>query len=1250
MGVLDDFVGGVDDCAMAFKLTYCAGSGSFGYGCVGMHAEVEGLSRVLGEEIHGNIYAGEASRLGWPSPPQISTHRIVPAGGIDWRVMGRTRPITEEGGRAYFITEYLVCDPEEAGRLAGQEITPADILLIRDQTDLWFVGDRWDQPAQYYQKPLELVKPGQPANPARNVVIQVPSEAGLPSLWSRFGPRPGNSKNSLFPFQHSPCCWLADRYREIGEGKARGNGAVTLEPDGLLCLFNESSRALAEIGVQLEEDPGKQSQWLETPWRITFTTFALERDRSIQYEWVGCWQGVERHRSFLSEAECRGTLLDLDRPGYLDPDRLQANLLARGWIPGEEEPGPAEETPVAEGESRLPGGEPTKSEDIFGRPGLGNSDDFEPEFLDVPSIRETESETSGKLPRGKGLIAAGRIGAAVLIGLFLLAGIHFVRESGKKKDRRAFEENVEAKLAQKLDECEVALTGGDFADYEKLRWLTRSLDALVRTAEQDFRDSPAEPSPHRREIERAKERVAEYGLVSESAAQWHEKLSHWDLTEPIASESVPGSLGKNAGSNDELAIRKGLQVANCVIEADSPGDLISGGAASGRAQLREAKEATRSIFREPLESIEERSQVRVREKIQDWEKVLAENAARAFLRGEESELTAVLAEADALERVAGEWIGPESGSFTRGRKKRLGDWTKALQGEVGETGFLEDGGRQQKLLFFLKAQALGPGMEDLGEELAEVEEQLKHRREEPAPGPEKSAWAATLLLPRSENKTSLEFDLPVADGFELKRIKFVSFDLEKLSPAEKLPAPGEASFSVPITREGGRDSSWEEVRTDPGSGNVRIGSDFSRLGNLERTGSGGARLVMAPESFRADFAILEMDATDRGKPEPSNGRLMADSAESFLLSRSRRFDLASVPVHRFFVPEEESPEVDRLRIRLGSHQWRFEYSIWGFSREPTAIRLLGEVRTSIEEEYSAAMKRMQCPAAAAKKFRDWFLSRESNKLSETGWTGEPDLIAGVRRLDLTGYERRTSYSTSFDYSLRFEGRPLSYSFRDFLAGRKEPLGGVVGRRKNTFRTFEEALWSYGLLALETFLGRLSPSLTENFRGTDFGSSTSSSSRPPSEEKEEALIFYLSDTEKSDFTSAYQRAVQAPASFELFKAFANYATGVSADKVKDEKPRVQNRWHFMRQWSGFAERLNDPEIGKFFEWEKEVLKDSGAIILDPDQHFDKYFGSRISAQERGMPLLENLGKALENPGPELNKMVKIEKLELVQDKK
>ena len=1240
----DNIVGGVDDCAMAFKLTFCAGSGSFGYGCVGMHAEVEGLSRVLGEEIHGNIYAGEASRLGWPSPPQISTHRIVPAGGIDWRVMGRTRPITEEGGRAYFITEYLVCDPEEAGRLAGQEITPADILLIRDQTDLWFVGDRWDQPAQYYQKPLELVKPGQPANPARNVVIQVPSETDLPSMWPRLAPQPGDANSPLFPFQHTPCCWLADRNRQVGE-EATGLGcggvsfAMTLDTDGLLCLFNESSRALAKIGMQLEEDPGRESEWLGTPWKVTFTTFALARDQWVDYEWVGCWRGVEGHRSFLAQAESNRSLLDLDAPGHLDPNRLQENLLKKRWIPGAEEPElEVESDAIQPSNAPIPVQPMEPTQETAVSVGSQAKTDGSAGAKSFPG-RSREKAIENKKVWG----TAGALLGCVLLVLLLAFGTARIRKDSQERAIAGELKKYFDGLSSQVESCEAKIIDEKkgYADYDGLKKLVRAGDVPIPgtpALESLLEEAPSAGDAGENEsddIKSLRKRISDkekeargWIAVCDDYEEWKEKLVGWALTETIDTESVPATLGRHPTNKDDLRIRAVVRAVNQVIEADDARALGTERETSLQTTLRNSVAGAGRPFQEILEKIAEKAQELAREKVGSWKGDLTKEAEKAYAAADEPELTNVLDRADALVKGAGEWMDPGDVSPVPGRNQWLTEWKGKLDKEVPVDDSANDQReRHQKLLVFLKGHAGSENApEGFAAGLAEIEKRF----------PLLSVVESNVpLVLNSGSAEKIRFELPIPEGFDLKRIQFIRPNFANFS-VDTTTIDGPDSIFVPYTPEEipGQDESWQGLRYSREIDTVRLvgKTDFSLFGGLERGEENGFATFTIENSgvFKTDFAILEVGPIEGAvQPTPEVAETNV-KPRFFLLGKGKNFVLNDLPADRFFEgrKNEEIPG-NELRIVFDSqaHHWSLVISVYGGS-DSISVPRLDAVKTKLEEVVETVARSISISDVMRKKLaaeNDQCVKNFHNSLLEV------DLFAGVKRLRV---EMKKEWRGEAENRQQVDVEILTladdspgYSYRQFLKGERNPFsnkqGLVQGYRSNYYKT----LFSYGKNAFETFLTLFAENedLSEN------------------EAASRAIerIFYFNIYDRKRLSETFGRVSGLDNFVEFFGLLARGGSGSGGGA------RVQNARIFVLQWQKFASLLSQGDTKEFFAIERGFPDRN---LANPDADLDKIRGLQQNAGGGGPGITpEMLMGALKSPYEKLNELVKITRLQLVGGK-
>ena len=1235
---------------MAFKIIYSSGktlAGSSGYGFVQMHPEMDNLSRILGEVIKGNIYAEEAGGLGWPSPPQIATHRIVPEGGIDWHVLSRTRPITEAQGRAYFITEYIVCDPEEVRSLAEKNITPADILLTRDQSDLWFVGGRWDQPARYFTKPLEFVKPGQKYNPTKNLVIQLPAEPDSPSLWSQLASKPGDGNTPLFPFQYGKCCWLADRKQKFAEKGDDGGKATILDPDGLLGLFNESGRALAGIGAQLEEDPAKKSQWLQSPWKITFTTFALERDHSIDYEWLGCWKDVDRQRSYLGEAESKKNLLNLGSLGRLDPDRLQENLLQKRWIPGGEEPEPqaepgATQSPTAPiparsaepaQETAIPVGALAKTDGPAG----------------VKSLLERSRERAiekKKLWKPVGLALGGS-----LLVLLLFLGFWNIKNASREKAVVEELQDYFNDLSTQVKRCETQIVNEKrgFADYDSLKEFVRAGDvsnpgmkALESLLEEIPSPSGADENESdeirglRDQISDKEKEAREWVAVCDDYDEWKGKLDSWALTETIDPGSVPATLGRHPTNKDDLRIRAVVRAANRVIEADDAKALGTEGETSLQTTLRNSVAGAGRPFQEVLEKIEENAQELARTKIGSWKEGLIKEADEAFAAADETELTNVLnladALGDALAKGAGEWMEPNDGSPLPGRNQWLTEWKDKLDKEVPVDGSANDQReRHQKLLVFLKGQPVVGGVpEGFAAGLADIGKHLKV--DEPKSAPPSVEEGEVPLVLNSGSAEEIRFELPIPEGFDLKRIQFIRPNFANFS-VDTTTIDGPDSIFVPYTPEEipGQDESWQRLRYTRETGTVRLvgKKDFSLFGSLKRDeGNGFATFAVAKENaglFKTDYAILEVGAIEGAvQPNPEVAETNA-KPRFFLLGKEKDFVLNDLPADRFFEgrKNEEDPG-NELCIEFDSQaDWNLKILVDGIP-DTLKVERLASVRTKLGE----VVKKVADGKASKAKLRENFAARgaqcvENFKKSLL----EVDLFTGVKRLRVEikkewRGEGVNRHQVDVEILTLADDYP-GYSYRMFLKGERNPFGDKQGLGRGYSSDYSKTLLSYGKNSMEAYLALSSED--EEIEENEVDS------------KAKERIFYISYNDKKRWNDILGR-VSGLDNFEEFFGLPRKGGEGSGGKA-----RVQNSRSFVLQWQNFASLLSQEDTKKFFEIERGFPDRN---LANPDADLDKIQGRQEITGGGGPGITpEMLMEALKSPYEKLNELVNLAKLQL-----
>ena len=1131
---------------MACQITFCTGKkGEEPDSFSGLAPEMKALSELLKKRFGKESLNEESFDPGWPSPLRISCFDRMTCDGEDWAVMSRTRRVSDaERNGDGFVTEFVVCSPDEVRKLSQLRITPADVLLAPGRSGLWFEGARWQAPiGNLKPRPIPLVDA---VNPERNRVSPRRIE---PSFWSQLAPKK-NGSAPLHPFQYPGCCWLADRNREV---TVRGSGdtsmEVALDPDGLLILFNESSRAMAEEGE--EKHSGlRVDWWSEVPWNLPFATYALDRERSDGRRWIGCWQGVPRHEGIVSEARAKKNLLDLDQLGKFKPERLET----AGWIPKERVIRPAR----PEGKERP-----------------------EPEETEEPEERPRKSFFR--------MAAAAILGLAVLAVLAVFVGDFFATRGSEENRKVAAIQAYSEELDAVIHECDAALEAGESADYgtlaehagllenlvngeyEKSEWLvphTNTLWELVINEEDGHITVKTGESENSRKVEAATAElegklnlangcIHEYTRTREDAGKWRDRLNEWSLEAPIDPGSVPESLGRNQRANDQRGIRATLEVANRIAGAKSPDDLPLKDGMDWRTEMQNAKEATGLYFKAALASVEQKAAEIMQENLLAW-----------------------------------------------------------------------------------KPQ------EDPKPKLPNTKPDLP---KDPKPGwiPGESGITASLVLPHQNGGGAVVCDLPLPEGSELKWVRYVEeIDGEKLSLHETV-TQGSESVSVSIPSGNDPEQSWEPLECIPDTNIVLCRSSRERVGDLERTGGGSCRFAMAPENFKSDYAILVTVPEDQ--PEASRGRY-------FFVCKSSPLTFTSVPADRFFREGEEDPAAGRLRIDLGAraHRWEVEGSVGGSSLKKSIPRL-ADIRQCFEDMAQAGKSQKAQEeqlkesaadfASAVQQFKEFFLSEEPNRISGTGWEGEPDLFSGVRRFNLRkrevqiedGSGRTKSKTVPF---LEFAGsplKPLTYTFRDYFFGKREPLEGV--RRKENFSTFREALWSYGELSLGKFIKYSSIE-------ADYGGGT------PNEEM--TNLFHNPESEKDAFEKQYRQIVEIPLDFGLFERFfPEQEIFPGMDGFEKETARVQNRLRFQHQWREFARRLNHPQIQRFFEWESMATGENGPAIQDPIEHFDRFFasGSPPPMPPPGsistVPVAE-LEAALKNPGPQLNELVKITSLQLFVD--
>ena len=624
---------------MACQFTYCTGGKNSDEGFfTGMPPEMRDLCDALEERLSVNWYWDAAATPGWPSPLRLSSYHIESVEDTEWYVMSRTRPVADDDAGKFesgFLTEFVVCGKLEATLLSFQRLTPGDILLTRGRAGLWFEGPRWN--------------PGEHSNTASAAPLDLAGSSGKlvepqindPSVWSQLAPAKGDVA-AIAPFQYPQCVWLARREKEVTLGSDDGDGPVPLDPDVLLRLVNESVRGLAKAGER--DFPDDRDWWWEVPWKVSFTTFALEQDLFHPRLWTCCWKGVPSHEPFMTKAAVHGQLFDLDDLAQpLDP----AHLRSSGWFP-ELAKVKTEPVPKAE-EFSIPGEKKEREEQAA----LAQETRRETVALPPPELsrqpppipkrkgrraepppvpprrREKKSDTGGTKRPGVKFGAIAGVAGVVISILSLAFGILLWLGSGgiSPPDPTVPMQKVLDEILYLLGECEKGLTSEEFADYGWLQSNTDSLEPLLKIMEKD--SSGVSESD---EARKAFDRANEYKWILEDAFLWREKLSQWDLKQPITLESIPDSLARNSRNDDRRNLQSVVRIVNLLVEAEDPKDLLKGELKDWRARLQKAKDKCGPFFRESLEALEKNVRKRVQEKIDAWERSFGvEDAAGDFL-------------------------------------------------------------------------------------------------------------------------------------------------------------------------------------------------------------------------------------------------------------------------------------------------------------------------------------------------------------------------------------------------------------------------------------------------------------------------------------------------------------------------------------------------------------------------------------------------------------------------------------------
>ncbi len=378
---------------MAYRVIYSSASkvlfGGTGYGFLQMHdvPEIKELaqrklrrlcSNVYAEELRGKLNPEGAPAPLWPEPPAIANYR-PPTNDCRWAILSRTRPIREQAGRAYFLTEFILCDEEDIQTAADRGLTPPD-LLYGDVKEGEY--DLWDQQEQWL-KPVTFLHPEE-----HRIHLETIARLDRAVSWQHLGPE----ASPLSPYRFERCHWLQQRSQQFG-------------PEEMLALMDQSLRAQFPQGVDA--------------WKkVSFSNFALKRDfgsNAEPFTWNVFWRGTPYHDALAQDAP--GHHLDLGAPDQLTPSQ-DAELVEARW---KKESATAQETA---GAAAAP--TPVLSGNVANA-GEVSRGGYQPDSYPPEPVAEEKSLFQNPI-----LIALGTVGivSALLVASFFLAGLRDRGDAG----------------------------------------------------------------------------------------------------------------------------------------------------------------------------------------------------------------------------------------------------------------------------------------------------------------------------------------------------------------------------------------------------------------------------------------------------------------------------------------------------------------------------------------------------------------------------------------------------------------------------------------------------------------------------------------------------------------------------------------------------------------------------------------------------------------------------------------------------